>query len=260
MFVYHTENLGKTYEYRSRVHENWSVPLHIHEYSEFAYTLSGTLTVYINGRRHLVPEGHAVFILPNEIHEYTDETEARIRCAVFSNDFIPIFYNKTKGMQLTDPVLELSRSDQLMSKIEQTDPTDTITLSGLLNLLCASFLKNTSLCPKISDGRYIYHDIVNFISENFRQEITLKGIASRLGYNEKYLSTCLTSLTKMNFRMFLASYRVGYAKQLFAMVENEKRSISDIAFESGFSSINSFNRQFKALEGITPTEYRRKIK
>jgi AraC-like DNA-binding protein len=61
----------------------------------------------------------------------------------------------------------------------------------------------------------------------------------------------------MNFRTFLASYRVNFAKHLLRSKGARSLRISDIALQSGFSSINSFNRAFREITGVTPSEYRR---
>ena len=258
MILYQTENFGKTYDYRSNTHENWKVVPHIHEFSELAFTKSGIMTVYINGHRFLVPEKHMILILPNQIHEYSAETSSTLRCCVFSNDFIPIFFQKTRGYELTDPVVDFSDCWQLFEALEETDTTDIMRISGLLNLICSRFLDAAELRRKGSDDHTLFSEVISYISQNFRQDITLKQIAKKLGYNEKYLSTSLHALTKMNFREFLASYRIDYAKQLLSGRRDSAMRISDVASESGFASINSFNRCFREVTGMTPSEYRRK--
>jgi AraC-like DNA-binding protein len=61
----------------------------------------------------------------------------------------------------------------------------------------------------------------------------------------------------MNFREFLGSYRIDYAKHLLSDSKDPFIRILDVALESGFSSINSFNRCFKEVTGMTPSEYRK---
>ena len=82
----------------------------------------------------------------------------------------------------------------------------------------------------------------------------MKLIAKEYGYNEKYLSHSLYGLTGVHFSKLLAMYRIEYAKELLA---NEKfATISEIALESGFSAINTFNRVFKEFTGMTPGKYK----
>lgn len=261
MLVYQTENIGNSFEYRSNNHKNWSVVPHIHEYSEIAFTKKGALTIYIDGEKYIVPEKHLIFIHPNQIHEYSDETESIIRCAVFSNDFVPLFFNYLANHMLKYPVIDFSDNYTLLRELDKATPDETLKLCGLLNLICNHILNKCSLAPKKKNEST--HDMfcktIEYISNNYTDDIQLKNLAKRLGYHEKYLSSALHSLTGMNFREFLASYRIGYAKQLLNSSISNKLRISDIAMQSGFSSINTFNRTFLSITGLTPSQYKKKI-
>ena len=257
MLLYQRENFGKSYEYRSGAHENWIVPPHIHEYSEIFFVKSGVATVILDGKTYRLPKHHVIFISPNQVHEYTDETPSVVRCAVFSNDHIPAFFRKVQGMKLQNPVLDFSKHLLLLEALETADYADHLTMCGLLNLVGSLFLKNSELCPENRREHKMLHEVISYISQNFTEEITLKEIAARMGYHEKYLSYSLHSLTGMHFRTFLASYRVHYAAQL--LDAQRDLPISEVAFKSGFSSVNTFNRCFRDLTGMTPTAYKKTV-
>ena len=253
MIVYQKENLGRLHEYRSRVHSDWVMPPHIHEFSELAFTKSGVSTVIVNGQKHLLPPYHLIFILPNQIHEYTDETHSTLRCAVFSNDHIPLFFELLGDAWPKNPVLDLSDHRELLDALDQSDPSDTLRLCGLLNLICDRLLRASERTPR-NVGKYsLYYEVIEYVSKNFKEDIHLGTLARQLGYHEKYLSSSLHALTGMNFRAFLASYRIDHAKHLLRSRESR---ISEVALQSGFSSINSFNRAFFSTVGMTPTQYR----
>lgn len=81
-------------------------------------------------------------------------------------------------------------------------------------------------------------------------------LAARLGTAEYRLSKLITrQLGERNFNQLLNRHRVAHACKLLAMpagVDN----ILHISVESGFASLGPFNRAFKTIMGITPTEYR----
>lgn len=93
------------------------------------------------------------------------------------------------------------------------------------------------------------------MSENFKQDISLKKIADTFGYNKKYLSGTLHSLTGMHFTDFIAMYRVEYAKKL--LTQNSELSVTEISEKCGFTALNTFNRKFKKLTDLTPTQYKK---
>lgn len=261
MIIYQTENIGNSYEYRSNSHENWTVPPHIHEYSEIAFTKKGVSTIYLDGEKHLVPENHLIFIRPNQIHEYSDETPSTLRCAVFSNDFVPLFFASLGENVLESPVVNFSDSISLLNELDQASPDEALKICGMLNLICSLVLKKSILVPA---GKALHrHDmllkIIEYISNNFKEDIQLKQIAKMVGLHEKYLSSTLHSLTGMNFREFLASYRIDYAKRLLREDISNQIKISEIALQCGFSSINTFNRAFLHQTGLTPSKYKKQF-
>ena len=134
-----------------------------------------------------------------------------------------------------------------------SDENSTVLRSGLLHLIFNELIKKSEFKERVRSNNSLYHSAINYIAENFRNDITLTDMAKSLGYHEKYLSSTLHSLTKLNFRSFLATYRINHAKNL---LKGTEETIAQIAMESGFSSLNTFNRVFKSITGKTPSEYR----
>jgi AraC-like DNA-binding protein len=60
---------------------------------------------------------------------------------------------------------------------------------------------------------------------------------------------------RMPFKTYLMSVRVGYACRL--LIEGTM-SVSEIAYDSGFENLSNFNRQFKKMKGVTPSQFRQK--
>ena len=60
-----------------------------------------------------------------------------------------------------------------------------------------------------------------------------------------------------NFNHFINSLRIEHAKNLLEQQESQNWTILVIALESGFSSLATFNRVFKAQLGYAPNEHRK---
>jgi AraC-like DNA-binding protein len=97
--------------------------------------------------------------------------------------------------------------------------------------------------------------VFSYLAENFTENISLSQIAKTFGYNEKYLSHVLHDLTGIHFRKLVSLYRINRAKEI--LIQSKEMNVSEIAAMCGFNALNTFNREFKALVGMTPSEYRR---
>ena len=97
--------------------------------------------------------------------------------------------------------------------------------------------------------------MITYLSCHFQEDISLNQIAKEFGYNPKYLSHALHELTGIHFSRLLSLYRVENAKKL--LLSHKVLTIAEIAQSSGFSAVNTFNRVFKEMTGVTPSEYRK---
>lgn len=88
-------------------------------------------------------------------------------------------------------------------------------------------------------------------------EMSLAEFARRAGLSVQSLRSLIHDrLGHHHFRTFLNAHRVEEAKRRLADPAQGQEKIAAIAHDSGFASLASFNRAFKALEGITPSAWR----
>ncbi|QOZ65017.1 AraC family transcriptional regulator [Bradyrhizobium arachidis] len=93
----------------------------------------------------------------------------------------------------------------------------------------------------------------------YRQEnITIGALAGRLKIPEYRLRRLINQrLGYRNFNVFLNNHRIEEAKAALADPAQAEVPVITIAMDAGFQSLGPFNRAFKAVTGVTPTEYRR---
>ncbi|MBR0719474.1 helix-turn-helix domain-containing protein [Bradyrhizobium liaoningense] len=93
----------------------------------------------------------------------------------------------------------------------------------------------------------------------YRQEnITIGTLATRLKIPEYRLRRLINQrLGYRNFNVFLNNHRIEEAKAALADPAQAEVPVITIAMDAGFQSLGPFNRAFKAVTGVTPTEYRR---
>ena len=252
---YQNENFGGNYVYRSRIHYGWTVSAHLHEYSELIYCKEGAGVVTVDGRTIPLESRQFVWISPNAIHQYSFEG-ATVICAVFSNDFIPLFFRASEGRSLLPKATDACGIEALLDSLYLLSKDDLCQISGQLNLICARALQTATFETEHNPDALLYQKVISYISEHYTEPLSLRAVASRFGYNEKYLSHCLHTLTGIHFSRLVAFYRVNHAKQL--LISRKELGISEIAFACGFSALNTFHRAFREVVGMLPSEYRKK--
>jgi AraC-like DNA-binding protein len=84
--------------------------------------------------------------------------------------------------------------------------------------------------------------------------LNIRDVASRQASNESYISRALNQGLGLTFNAFINGLRVEHAKGLLGKADE---NLIQVAFASGFNSKASFNRVFKEIAGMTPTDYRR---
>jgi AraC-like DNA-binding protein len=88
-------------------------------------------------------------------------------------------------------------------------------------------------------------------------DLSLQSLADRLKISPHHLSQILNEKLEKSFYDYVNEQRVEYASQL--LLREPQRSVTDIAFQSGYNSKNSFHNAFKRHTGTTPSDYRRTV-
>lgn len=87
--------------------------------------------------------------------------------------------------------------------------------------------------------------------------ISLKGLAERLNVHYNHLSQIINEKVGLNFNDFINKYRIDEAQKLLKNPAHAKKTILEIAYETGFYSKSVFNTAFKKFTGMTPSQFRK---
>lgn len=81
----------------------------------------------------------------------------------------------------------------------------------------------------------------------------INSLARHIFSNRTYTSLAINQLSGMNFRSWLGRYRVEHAKQI--LTDNPTIKMDELAVSCGFENRINLYRQFKSIEGMTPSEW-----
>ena len=254
---YHNENFNGTLDFRSKFHKNWWVELHLHEYSEILYCKKGDGDILINGRSIRLKSNEFIWIPPNYVHQYAFQ-DAELVCAVFSNDFIPLFFSALGEKRLVVSAIPADELSPILEGLYLLEKDQRLKVCGLLNLIAEKVMTHSQLEESTCMDGVLFQKVVTYLSAHYTEEIKLGQLAKLFGYNEKYLSHALHSLTGVHFSQLLTFYRIEHAKKLLS--QQPQKNITSVAMESGFSAINTFHRVFLKHMGMTPLQYQHMFK
>lgn len=144
---------------------------------------------------------------------------------------------------------------------------------GLYAFMCVLFVQYPSIFAKISgvitetqgnapqplsviDWPSLKKKIVSerlFVTEG----LTLDQLAGELGVSRQTLSRSVNAEEGVNFNTFIGGLRISEAQAI--MKNRPELTLSEIGSMVGYSEQSNFSRQFKAVTGFTPGEYRKNI-
>lgn len=257
----------------------WSMSDHFHNEHEIIYVVKGKIEITINGKTYLADSNSLVLINNLEPHYYTILEYPYFRhVLVFKQSCLSILANEpvlaslfnyrpksfNHVVKLTDE--QAPAVNELFAKMHtefgESKPFWEKYIKMLLSQLVVYLYRISEKSFPLSNlNQSVYKTVIisiqNYLDEHFMEEINLKDMAARFHTNMYYLCHLFKEITGTTFKNHLIQRRVSYAKDLLAYTGKD---ISEIAVETGFSSVNHFIRTFKKLVETTPYQYRKSFR
>lgn len=93
-----------------------------------------------------------------------------------------------------------------------------------------------------------------YILAHYREPVTLEEIAGVAGFNASYFSALFKKECGETFLEYLSGVRIAKAKELLRSTD---LPVADVCAQVGYTDVKHFNRTFKKLANVTPTEFRK---
>ncbi len=250
-------------------------PIHWHSAMEIIMPLENTYIAIINKTTYNLTKGDILIIPPGELHElFAPPTGSRI---ILQFDFSII--SNLKGFSSIFPILLQPRllninnssdiyhelSNILLSIKDEYSYNDNLSESCIYSkiiqffiLTARKYMNTGNLFPDVKLSKqkeYMekINSIFDYINENLTEDLTLDKIACIAGFSKFHFSRIFKQYTNLSFYEYLNQQRVKKAERLLL---DPNITITDVAMQSGFSSISTFNRVFKTVKECTPTEFK----
>lgn len=272
-----TEFLKLTHYHKTKIDlilynnkEDLFTPSHIHKEFEVLMVKNHPLNINIQGEEFVLNEGDIVIINPSVVHStlaklnhlqyliqfnfptILDEKDVK---NVFAYNYKKPYMIFKKGEDNYDEIAYYI-INIYKSNTDSSYSTDYI--KGYFYHLYAFFQKIGFLEPQIIDtskkGYDKIHKITDYIHENYTNNITLESISQEFFINPSYLCRLFKEVTNSTIVEYLNQVRVKNAELFLTSTD---KSIMEISQLLGFSSQTYFNRVFKNIMMLTPSQYRK---
>lgn len=250
---------------------HWHTALEIIMPVENWYDISVKNTAY-----HVVP-GEILIIPPGELHQLTAPQQGKRFIFMFDLCQLtglkgfsgiqsllasPLYVTKENYPHIYDDVYQILV--QMRNEYFNNNEYYELTIFSQLITMLVKFgynrINTTNLFPNVrlyKQREYIlkFNNLLDYIDTHYTEDLSLEIIADTIGFSKFHFSRLFKQYTSFTFCDYLCYRRIKAAEDLLI---NPDLSITEVALQSGFPSISTFNRIFKQQKGCTPSEYRSK--
>lgn len=263
---------------------------HFHPEAEMKFVLDGGLRVRSAKKVYDLSKGDIYIAFPYDEHSFENLADGVIMTVIFAPEDVEPFGKLLCNNRPTYPVINVSdlapgfgeslcRTVELWSRLKfgkgsessgfyadmLTDPAydgGSVGESALRAYLTAEvgeLLERLELVPRDDNsGIYSIQNVLNYCTKHIGDpDLSMDKLSAEVGLSRSQISRLLSSMMKLSFPEFIHSMRINNARRSLLYTDE---SITSIAFECGFTSQRTFNRVFREVVGMTPSEYRAAVR
>ena len=232
--------------------------IHINAELEAVFVKKGRVRVYTGNGSFDILENQITVIPPYRLHGFEKYENTESKVYMFSNQSASEFFALCKNKEIKNRTVTLDVD--IVRYVESTTDKFLKNVSpfyekSLLYAFLSEFTRDNSF-TQMSFDAFNVNRIIEHIYLNSTGELTAKSVAEDFAISESALNEMLVNYIGFGFKEFLDVLRIETAVGLLHKKEN---NISQIAYESGFDTLRTFNRVFLRVTGCTPSQYRKTL-
>lgn len=250
------------------IDEGWNMPYsHCHTAYEIYVLKEGERTVTIDNTEYSVRAGDATLFSSNIEHKSRGESPFSGICIHFSERYIDLYFTaetkkylmkcfRHKVISLADKDFETIKN--IADKFSENSANNFIALAYILDILNNSInLCNTGISS--ADGKKMKKSqkIIEYTNENYVYIKKISDITELFNVSENYVFQVFRKNYNVTPKQYINKLRISNACH---KLKYSEKTIKATAYDCGFDSYEHFINVFKKIMGMTPTEYRRKLK
>lgn len=246
---------------------------HWHNSLEIVYVLKGKVTVNLPmGKKVTARDGELFLVNPREIHSVLSEKNEALVLQIpqkLYDHFVPSMRLRwfevdmhPQGDREKTKLMRLKKIFEDMSIVYDIQPEGyLLKFNSLLYELLYTLIHyySVKILPKDMEKNDKYlqrvNDIMQYVAEHYRENISVSNMADHFGYNPDYLSRFIKKYMNCTLTEYLYAVRLNHVRQDLL---NTALPIGEIFEENGCTNYHLAMKLFRERWGCTPRELRKR--
>lgn len=257
--------------------ETYGFASHWHSALEIIMPQENYYDVTINEEAYRIQPGEILAIPPGSMHCLTAPATGSRFIFLFDISYMtrlkgfagissvlvqPLYISRETFPLLCDELRQilLKMTDEYFGDNEYKELTIISLLMNFFVRLGQNRIDTGNLFPNVKltkQKAYVqkFNDLLDYIDSHYMEDLTLEEVAGSIGFSKFHFARLFRQYTNFTFCDYLNYRRIKVAEELLVQ---PGLSITEVALQSGFSSISTFNRLFKLQKNCTPSQFRAK--
>ena len=231
------------------------------------FLLEGQMTVRYREENYKMIKEDIILINPGVSYEIVESNDALYGVLSYSMGIISSILKNRQMMFYCNSVVDTGHSYQDLRDIffaltaeytSNAHKSEALQYSLMLMLFDALIenyqMSENNLKGEAAESDMRMRDMMQYIFANLDKEISLNDLAEQMYVSASTLSRIFKKNTGVYFADYVMQMRVQASLPL---LNHTEKNMTQIALDCGFANSASFNRSFRKIMGITPTDYRK---
>ncbi len=256
---------------------------HWHYAIELLYAVSGTATILLNGQFYAFGAGDMVLISARDVHAIWGEPLTRYICikfdpeilytaarSVFESRYVFPFTMAREATQKVFPEEEIGQTPlpdlihEIKRELDNQAYGFELAVRTSISRIFLWVLRTWRAKGLSIDTGYSLKEkdlerlqvVFDILDQQYMNPLTAAQMARRCNMSYSYFSRYFKAAMGKCFSAYLNYVRITEAEKLLLTTD---RTVTEIAMETGFSSVSYFISQFRQLKKVSPRKYRQRI-
>ena len=250
-------------------HVEYAYPRHSHDEYVICLVERGLQSFTMKGTTYVTPPNGLILINPGEVHtgEAAIPQGFRMRSLYPSTTHMRLAMSEFAGRRNVTPYFRDVRVDDMaaarsvfhLHEMLTRESDEMVCESAFLSTLALLIERYAECRPNarpLGDERNAIKQARRYIDTHYADRILLTDLAERVALSPYYLLRVFHKEVGLPPHAYLQNVRIWHAQRLI----DEGMSLTDVAFEVGFSSQSHLTRCFKQFVGVTPGDYQSQVR